>query len=54
MLAYLTIKDKQTNENKTYEIILNLKLFNDTIKLLFAKYSNLSNYKLKLPIIDLE
>ncbi|WP_210373265.1 S2/P23 family protein [Borreliella garinii] len=50
MLAYLTIQDKQTNEDKTYEIILNIKLFNDTVRLIFAKYSNLSTKKLKLPI----
>ncbi|AEL19492.1 putative lipoprotein, borrelia PFam52 protein (plasmid) [Borreliella bissettiae DN127] len=48
MPAYLTIKDKQTDKDKTYEIILNLKLFNDAIKLLFDKYSNLSKEKLKL------
>ncbi|MCD2401570.1 S2/P23 family protein [Borreliella bissettiae] len=42
MPAYLTIKDKQTNKDKPYEIILNLKLFNDAIRLLFDKYSNLS------------
>ncbi len=50
MLAYLTIQDKQTNKDKTYEISLNLKLFNDIVKLLFAKYSNLSKEKLKLAI----
>ncbi len=48
MPAYLTIKDKETDKYKTYEIILNLKLFNDTIKLLINKYSNLSKEKLKL------
>ncbi|ADQ29947.1 S2/P23 family protein [Borreliella burgdorferi] len=48
MPAYLTIKDKQTNKDKTYEIILNLKLFNDAIRLIFDKYSNLSKEKLKL------
>ncbi len=48
MPAYLTIKDKQTNKDKTYEIILNLKLFNNTIRLIFNKYSNLSKEKLKL------
>ncbi|XOU12908.1 hypothetical protein QIA01_05015 (plasmid) [Borreliella americana] len=44
------IKDKQANKNKTYEIILNIKLFNDTVRLIFAKYSNLSTKKLKFPI----
>ncbi|AEL19443.1 putative lipoprotein (plasmid) [Borreliella bissettiae DN127] len=48
MPAYLTIKDKQTDKDKTYEITLNLKLFNDTIRLIFDKYSNLSKEKLKL------
>ncbi|WP_215537568.1 S2/P23 family protein [Borreliella bavariensis] len=48
MLAYLTIRNKQTGEYKTYEIVLNLKLFNDTVKLIFDKYSNLSRKKLKL------
>ncbi len=50
MLAYLTIRNKETGKDKTYEISLNLKLFNDIVKLLFAKYSNLSKEKLKLPI----
>ncbi len=50
MLAYLTIKDRQTNEDKTYEIVLDLKLFNDVVKLIFAKYPDLSKEKLKLPI----
>ncbi|MCD2332863.1 S2/P23 family protein [Borreliella americana] len=50
MLAYLTIKNKQTNEDKTYEILLNIRLFNDTIRLIMTKYSNLSTEKLKLPI----
>ncbi|ACL34595.1 protein p23 (plasmid) [Borreliella garinii PBr] len=49
MLAHFTIKDKQANENKTYEIALNLKLFADTIKLIFDKYPNLSHEKLKTP-----
>ncbi|WP_418905171.1 S2/P23 family protein (plasmid) [Borreliella finlandensis] len=48
MLAHLTIKDKQTHKDEAYEIALNLKLFNDTIKLIFTKYPNLSNEKLKL------
>ncbi|WNY65421.1 S2/P23 family protein [Borreliella carolinensis] len=47
MLAHLTIQDKQTNEDKTYEIALSLKLFHDTIKMIFAKYPDLSNEKLK-------
>ncbi|MBB6043406.1 hypothetical protein HNP68_001028 [Borrelia yangtzensis] len=38
MLASLTIKDRQTNNYETYEIILNPRLFTDTIKLIFAKY----------------
>lgn len=42
MPAHLTIKDRQTNKDKTYEIVLNLKLFNDTIRLIFDKYPNLS------------
>ncbi|WP_420025685.1 S2/P23 family protein [Borreliella valaisiana] len=50
MLAYLTIRNKQTGEDKIYEISLNLRLLNDTVKLIFAKYSNLSKKKLKLPI----
>lgn len=50
MLAYLTIRNKETGKDKTYEMSLNLKLFNDIVKLLFAKYSNLSKEKLKLPI----
>ncbi|WP_419264707.1 S2/P23 family protein [Borreliella afzelii] len=50
MLAYLTIKDRQTNEDKTYEIVLDIKLFNDVVKLIFAKYPDLSKEKLKLPI----
>ncbi|WP_418906510.1 S2/P23 family protein (plasmid) [Borreliella turdi] len=50
MLAYLTIRNKETDKDKTYEIALNLKLFNDIVKLLFAKYPNLSKEKLKLPI----
>ncbi|WP_215539844.1 S2/P23 family protein [Borreliella bavariensis] len=49
MLAHFTIKDKQANEDKTYEIALNLKLFADTIKLIFDKYPNLSHEKLKTP-----
>ncbi len=49
MLANFTVKDKQTNEDKTYEIALNLKLFADTIKLIFDKYPNLSHEKLKTP-----
>ncbi len=49
MLAHLTIKDKQADEDKTYEIALNPKLFVDTIKLIFAKYPNLSHEKLKIP-----
>ncbi|EEC22123.1 S2/P23 family protein (plasmid) [Borreliella burgdorferi] len=48
MPAYLTIKDKQTNKDIIYEIILNLKTFNNTIKLIFDKYPNLSKDKLKL------
>ncbi|WP_440201382.1 BB0158 famile outer surface lipoprotein, partial [Borreliella garinii] len=47
MLAYLTIIDKQTSENKTYEIVLDLKLFNDVVKLIFDKYPDLSKEKLK-------
>ncbi|MGF7102087.1 S2/P23 family protein [Borreliella kurtenbachii] len=47
MLAHLTIQDKQTNEDKTYEIALSLKLFHDTVKMIFAKYPDLSNEKLK-------
>ncbi|WNY67257.1 S2/P23 family protein [Borreliella lusitaniae] len=50
MLAQLTIKDKKTNTNKTYEIVLSPKIFNDTIKLIYAKYPNLSKEKLKPPI----
>uniref|UniRef100_UPI001BFFFEB6 S2/P23 family protein n=1 Tax=Borreliella bavariensis TaxID=664662 RepID=UPI001BFFFEB6 len=50
MLASLTIKDRQTNKDETYEIALNPRLFIDTIKLIFAKYPNLSKEKLKLPI----
>ncbi|WP_210361707.1 S2/P23 family protein [Borreliella valaisiana] len=50
MLAYLTIRNKQTGEDKIYEISLNLRLLNDAVKLIFAKYSNLSKKKLKLPI----
>ncbi len=50
MLASLTIKDRQTNKDEAYEIALNPRLFTDTIKLIFAKYPNLSNEKLKLPI----
>lgn len=50
MLASLTIKDRQTNKDKTYEIALNIRLLADTIKLIFAKYPNLSKEKLKLPI----
>ncbi|WP_438938850.1 BB0158 famile outer surface lipoprotein [Borreliella garinii] len=50
MLASLTIKDRRTNNYETYEIVLNPRLFIDTIKLIFAKYPNLSNEKLKLPI----
>lgn len=29
MLAHITVKDKQINEDKIYEIALSLKLFND-------------------------
>lgn len=47
MLAHFTIKDKQANEDKTYEIALDIKLFADTIKLIFDKYPNLSTEKLK-------
>ncbi len=50
MLANLIIKDKQTNKDKTYEIVLNPKLFYNTGKLILAKYPNLSSGKLKLPI----
>ncbi|WP_215540036.1 S2/P23 family protein [Borreliella bavariensis] len=50
MLASLTIKDRRTNNYEAYEIVLNPRLFTDTIKLIFAKYPNLSNEKLKLPI----
>uniref|UniRef100_UPI003B215461 S2/P23 family protein n=1 Tax=Borreliella californiensis TaxID=373543 RepID=UPI003B215461 len=50
MLAHITIKDKQINKDKTYEIALNLNLFADTIKLIFDKYPNLSNEKLNFPI----
>lgn len=50
MLAQLTIKDKKTNTNKTYEIVLSPKIFNDTIKLIHAKYPKLSKEKLKPPI----
>ncbi|MBB6213529.1 S2/P23 family protein (plasmid) [Borreliella californiensis] len=50
ILAYLTIKDRQTSEDKTHEIVLDLKLFNDVVKLIFAKYPDLSKEKLKLPI----
>ncbi|WP_418904993.1 S2/P23 family protein [Borreliella lusitaniae] len=50
MLAQLTIKDKKTSKNKTYEIVLSPKIFNDTIKLIYAKYPNLSKEKLKPPI----
>ncbi|WP_418906247.1 S2/P23 family protein (plasmid) [Borreliella tanukii] len=50
MLASLTIKNKQTNKDETYEIALNPRLFADTIKLIFAKYPDLSKEKLKLPI----
>lgn len=47
MLEHFTIKDKQVNEDKTYEIALDIKLFADTIKLIFDKYPNLSTEKLK-------
>ncbi|ACN53417.1 S2/P23 family protein (plasmid) [Borreliella spielmanii] len=47
MLAHFTIKDKQANKDKTYEIVLDIKLFADTIKLIFDKYPNLSTEKLK-------
>ncbi|WP_210380000.1 MULTISPECIES: hypothetical protein [Borreliella] len=51
MLTNLTIKDKQTNEEKAYKIlVLNSKLFYNTIKPMLAKYPNLSSEKLKLPI----
>ncbi len=50
MLASLTIKDRRTNKDETYEIALNTRLFADTIKLIFAKYPNLSKEKLKLLI----
>ncbi len=50
MLASLAIKDRRTNKDGTYDIALNPRLFTDTIKLIFAKYPNLSNEKLKLPI----
>ncbi len=50
MLAQLTIKDKKINTNKTYEIVLSPKIFNDTIKLIYAKYPKLSKEKLKPPI----
>uniref|UniRef100_UPI003B20D979 S2/P23 family protein n=1 Tax=Borreliella tanukii TaxID=56146 RepID=UPI003B20D979 len=50
MLAHLTIRDRQTSADKTYEILLDLKLFNDIVKLIFAKYPDLSKEKLKLPI----
>ncbi|WP_424632592.1 S2/P23 family protein [Borreliella lusitaniae] len=50
MLAQLTIKNKKTNTNKTYEIVLSPKIFNDTIKLIYAKHPNLSKDKLKPPI----
>ncbi|WP_424632581.1 S2/P23 family protein [Borreliella lusitaniae] len=52
MLAQLTIKDKQTSKNKTYEIVLSPKIFNDTIKLIYDKYPNLSKEKLKPPIYE--
>ncbi|WP_438938871.1 S2/P23 family protein, partial [Borreliella valaisiana] len=32
MLAYLTIRNKETGKDKTYEMSLNLKLFNDIVK----------------------
>ncbi|WP_330529113.1 hypothetical protein [Borreliella valaisiana] len=51
MFAYLTIKDIQACEGKTYKIVLNLKLFNDVVRVIFTKYPNLSKEKLKL-IID--
>ncbi|WP_418906309.1 S2/P23 family protein (plasmid) [Borreliella tanukii] len=50
MLANLIIKDKQTNKDKAYEIVLNPKLFYNTVKLILAKYPNLSSDKLKSPI----
>ncbi|WP_215536676.1 S2/P23 family protein [Borreliella bavariensis] len=50
MLASLIIKEKQTNKDKAYEIVLNPKLFYNTVKLILAKYPNLSSEKLKLPI----
>ncbi|WP_215540860.1 S2/P23 family protein [Borreliella bavariensis] len=50
VLANLIIKDKQTNKDKTYEIVLNPKLFYNTVKLILAKYPNLSSDKLKLSI----
>lgn len=50
MLANLIIKDKQANKDKTYAIVLNPKLFYNTVKLILAKYPNLSSEKLKLPI----
>ncbi len=49
MLASLTIKDRRTNNYETYEIVLNPRLFIDTIKLIFDKYPNLSHEKLKTP-----
>ncbi len=53
MLANLIIKNKQTNKDKVYEIVLNIKLFYNTIKLILDKYPNLSSEKLKLPIDEL-
>ncbi len=50
MLAKLTIKNKQTNEDKVYEIVLNTKLFYNAVKLILSKYPNLSSEKLKLSV----
>ncbi|WLN25916.1 S2/P23 family protein (plasmid) [Borreliella valaisiana] len=50
MLANLTIKNKQTNEDKVYEIVLNTKLFYNAVKLILSKYPNLSSEKLKLSV----
>ncbi|WP_187981875.1 S2/P23 family protein [Borreliella bavariensis] len=50
MLANLIIKNKQTNKDKVYEIVLNINLFYNTVKLILDKYPNLSSEKLKLPI----
>ncbi|WP_456264081.1 BB0158 famile outer surface lipoprotein [Borreliella americana] len=49
MHAHLVIRNKQTAEDKTYKIILNIKLFDDAVRLVFAKYSNLSK-KIKVTI----